>query len=197
MLAKGSDEARTRVDPAMAVTLWPWRRADRHVMRCCARLLLLASFLGLASRAAAEPPVSPAFGLHDRIDLGLRTVDVALDVASPGAASEAVTGQGRVETELVLGTRLALVQPYHVAVAGARLGAPRIEARRSIELGARTLASVDLAAERESAGTASRASTRLVHRFTSLVRGEVSVDVGEAPGGARRFGGALRLERRF
>jgi len=163
----------------------------------CAPLLLFVSALGLASAAAADASAPPALGLHDRIDLGLRALDVALEVAKPPAAGSAVSGEGRVETELALGARLALVQPYTFAVSGTRLGAQRIEARRSVALGARTLASVDLSAERRLEGASAHARTRLAHRFTPLARAELSLDLGSEPGAPHSLGGALRFERRF
>lgn len=197
MTSAGGEPEAARAQRAIRVTLPPSRGADPPPMRRSAPLLLLVSVLVLASGGAADPLAPPALGLHDRLDLGLRAVDVALDVASPGAASNAVSGEGRVETELALGARLAFVQPYTVALDGTRLGASRIEARRALELGAQTLASLDLSAERGVAGAAARARTRVAHRFTPLAQAELSVDLGAASGGARSLAGGVRFERRF
>jgi hypothetical protein len=151
----------------------------------------------LATAPEAARPV-----VHERLDLGLRQLDLALDVASPTSGVAAVSGEARIETELALGAALVLRQPYTVSIDGARaLGASRIEARRALQLGAATVASVDVIAEPLARGLAPRAQTRLEHRFTPDSRAELAVGLGATDPGlathARAVSGTLRFEHRF
>lgn len=166
-------------------------------------ILLLAAALGLGPGiAAADPVAAPAVGLHERLDLGPRHLDVALDVASPTSGVAAVSGEARMETELAFGAELLVRQPYTVSLDGERaLGGSRIEARRAMQLGAATVATLDVIAEPLARGLAPRAQTRLEHRFTEDSRAELAVGLGASDARlaarAHAVSGSLRFEHRF
>lgn len=172
-------------------------------MRHSVSTLVFALLLGLAAGSgAADPVASPPLGLHERLDLGPRQLDLALDVASPTSGVAAVSGEARIETELALGAGLVLRQPYTVSLGGERaLGASRIEARRALQLGSATVATVDLIAEPLSHGLAPRARTRLEHRFNLDSRAELALGVGASETAAaaheNAVSGMLRFEHRF
>ncbi|HVP27722.1 MAG TPA: hypothetical protein VMW35_01000 [Myxococcota bacterium] len=169
-----------------------------RALAALAVVMVLGFCLG-AARADTATPSSAAVprGFRDRIDLGPRALDVAVDVASPGAGSTSLSGEGRVETDLVLGTRLVVHQPYKVSLdGGSPLSAPRIEARRDVRLGPDTVGSLGLSTEPFVHAASPRAETRLEHRLTATSRVSLALDLGELQR-ARPVGATLRFERRF
>jgi len=173
----------------------PRRRRLRAPL--AASLAAVATFFATAPGARAEAPAALRPALQDRIELGPRSFELSLDVAPPASGVLALSGEARIEMELLSGADLALRQHYEVGLDGQRLlGASRLELGRTLELGPATNASFELRSERAASGLAHGASTQIEHRFTPATRAALALDLGSAE---RSLGlaGRIQLEHCF